>query len=162
MGDLVSMNNRAVDYRLAGRHRLAFTWWSRAAAAGDGDAWLEVGYALHHGIGVRRDSTRAAHAYRRAIRAYYVTGHGEEEARYHLATLLLERRTSRARAAARRLLAEASADGDYPRAARLLRALAADPTPPLCHCRRHLRRPPRWTWCPQHRHGRPAQASVTA
>jgi TPR repeat protein len=150
MGDWVSMNNRAVDYRLAGRHRLAFAWWSRAAAAGDGSPWLEIGYALQHGIGVRRDLQRAARAYRRAIRAYYISEYEQEEAQYHLATLLLERRTSRARAQAGPLLAEASADGDYPQAARLLCALATDPAPPICHCRRALRRPPRWTFCPRH------------
>jgi TPR repeat protein len=147
------MNNRAVDYRRAGRHRLAFAWWSRAAADGDGDACVEIGYALQHGIGVRRNAPSAARAYRRAIRQYYITEYGSEEARYHLATLLLERRTSRARAEASRLLADASADGDYPQATRLLRALAHDPAPPLCHCRRGLRRPPRWTFCQWHTRG---------
>jgi len=130
---------------LAGRPGLAFAWWSRAAAAGDGGAWLEIAYALQHGIGVRRDTARAARAYRRAMRSYYISACDQEEARYHLATLLVERSTSRSRAEASRLLAEASADRDYPQASRLLSALATDPATPVCHCRRYLRRPPRWT-----------------
>ena len=152
--DWVSMNNRAVEYRLAGRPRLAFAWWTRAASAGDGHAWLEIGYALQHGIGIRRNAMRAARAYRRAMRSYYISACDQEEARYHLATLLVERSTSRSRAEASRLLAEASADRDYPQASRLLSALATDPATPVCHCRRYLRRPPRWTYCRLHK--RPA------
>jgi hypothetical protein len=74
---------------------------------------------------------RAARAYRRAMRSYYISACDQEEARYHLATLLVERSTSRSRAEASRLLAEASADRDYPQASRLLSALATDPATPV-------------------------------
>ena len=160
--DCTTPANRAVAARLAGRHARAFAWWVRAARAGDGDAWLEIGYALQHAIGVRRDVGRAARAYRRAIRSTAVTGYGQEEACYHLATRLLARETSRARREAVTLLERASADNDYWQAARLLAALKVDRPVAVCHCRRHLRRPPRWTWCERHRRDQPASRSRTA
>src|SRR4051812_22853116 len=53
-GDGTAASNIAAAYRILGRHRLAFGWWRKGAARGDGDALLEVGYCYQHGLGVRR------------------------------------------------------------------------------------------------------------
>src|SRR5690606_1187754 len=80
------MGNIAVAYRALGNRRRAFEWWRRTARAHDGDAWLEVGYCLQYGIGVRRDPAAAAKAYGSAIASRWITEYGREEALYHLAT----------------------------------------------------------------------------
>jgi TPR repeat protein len=138
-GSSIAANNIAATYRQLGHSRRAFHWWQRAAGPHHGDAWLEVGYCLQYGIGVRRDMTASIDAYRRAIASHGITMFGREEAQYHLAIALLDRSRSRSRRSVERLLGDASADGDYPQAADLLRQLRGDGPLRLCRCRRWLR-----------------------
>lgn len=131
--------NIATVYRDRGNRRRAFFWWNRAAAFGDGDALVDVGYCLQYGLGVRRNLRLAAQAFCSAKRSRFTSAWGWEEAYYHLAILQLDRSDS---AAARRLtadlLANASADGDYPEAAAALESLCADRPVEPCRCRRGL------------------------
>src|SRR5215510_3728948 len=119
LGDPTASNNIAATYRELGDFRRAFQRWRRTAGPNDGDAWLEVGYCLQYGMGTRRDPPAAIRAYRRAVRTYYTTEHGCEEAQYHLAVALLDRSDTRYRREIERLLTRAAADGDYPAAADL-------------------------------------------
>lgn len=56
----------------------------------DGDAYLEVGYCLHYGVGVRKNVRAAITSYRKVLAAYYITEYAREEAQYHLAITLLD------------------------------------------------------------------------
>jgi TPR repeat protein len=129
LGDPTASNNIAATYRELGNFRRAFYWWRRTAGPQDGDAWLEVGYCLQYGIGTRRDPTAAIRAYRRAIRTYYTTEYGCEEAQYHLAVALLDRGDMRSRRDVKRLLSRAAEDGDYPQAAALLEQVREEERP---------------------------------
>jgi hypothetical protein len=124
-----------------GRHQLAFRWWKKSAEVGDGDAFLEVGYCYHHGIGTRRDLRAAAKAYDAAIHSQAITEYGQEEAMYHRAVLLLHSGGSRpSRAKALELLQQASEDGDYPQAAALSASIKSGKSMQTCDCRRGLKR----------------------
>jgi TPR repeat protein len=127
--------DRAIRHRDAASYPRAYVWWCRAAEAGDGDAWVDVGYCLEHGIGVRRDAFAAARAFERAIRSDYITEWVQQEACYRLGALLLNR-GARVRRRALQLLAEASADGDFPEAAALLSAVEGERPGNVCNCRR--------------------------
>ena len=152
LGDATASNNIAATYRELGNFRRAFQWWRRTAGPKDGDAWLEVGYCLQYGIGTRRDPTAAIRAYRRAIRTYYTTEYGCEEAQYHLAVALLDRGDTRYRREVERLLSRAAEDGDYPEAADLLEQVCEKRPSRICRCRRGLaRRLGGKTHCPLHR-----------
>jgi TPR repeat protein len=140
-GDPVAISNVAADYRIMGRHQLAFRWWKKAAELGNGDAFLEVGYCYHHGIGTRRDPRAAARAYDAAIHSQSITEYGQEEAMYHRAILLLNSGGSPlSRAKALELLREASADGDYPQAVALSSSIKSGKAMQTCDCRRGLKR----------------------
>jgi len=140
-GDVVAANNIAAEYRIMGRQRLAFLWWKKAAYLGGGDAWLEVGYCYHHGIGTRRNLKAAAEAYDSAIRSQAIVQYGLEEAMYHRAVLVLQSKSSRwARANASKLLRQASKDDDYPQATALLSTIGSMLPVQTCCCRRFLRR----------------------
>lgn len=89
-GENVPLGNVAILYRDIGNHRRAFAWWRKAAAAGDGDASVDIGYCLQYGIGVRPSVRDARRAFETAMRADLITEHGQEEARYHLALLHLD------------------------------------------------------------------------
>lgn len=139
-GSSIASNNIAVTYRELGNFRRAFHWWKRTAGPQDGDAWLEVGYCLHYGVGTRRDRTAAIRAYRRATSVDCTTTEfGEEEAQYHLAVALLDR-SARDRREPERLLRQAAEDGDYPQATDLLRQLHENRPLRICRCRRALPR----------------------
>lgn len=133
------MDNLAAAYRALGRRRLAFKWWQRCACGRDGDAWLEVGYCFHYGLGVRRDLARAASAYRCAARSPWTTEYGREEALYHCAVAELDRGGARASSRAVTLLRAAARDGDYPQAGELLQQLERRSALTTCRCRRGLR-----------------------
>jgi TPR repeat protein len=139
-GDLLAASNLAAEYRILRRPALAFRWWTRAVEIQEnGDDLLELAYCLQHGIGVRRDPTRAARSYARASRSSYSTEGAREEALYHLATLLLEQ--PRARKKAANLLRRANTDDDYPQARALLAQLSSRESElKVCHCRRWLMR----------------------
>ena len=155
LGDAIASNNIAATYRELGNLRRAFQWWRRTAGPKDGDAWLEVGYCLQYGIGTRRDRTAAIRAYRRAIKTYYTTAYGCEEAQYHLAVALLDRGDGRYRREARGLLTRAAKDGDYPQATDLLEQVGKKSLLRICRCRRGLaRRLGGKTHCPLHRRPR--------
>jgi len=152
LGDATASNNIAATYRELGNFRRAFQWCRRMAGPKDGDAWLEVGYCLQYGIGTRRDPTAAIRAYRSAIRTYYTTEYGCEEAQYHLAVALLDRGDTRYRREVEGLLSQAAEDGDYPEAADLLEQIREKKPSRICRCRRGLaRRLGGKTHCPLHR-----------
>jgi len=65
-GRAESANNIATIYRDAGRSRLEFEWYKRAAALGDGDACVEVAIRYLSGKGVRRSLSTAV-GYLRAV-----------------------------------------------------------------------------------------------
>ncbi len=127
--------NRAIPFRNAGKFRRAFHWWQTAAALGNGDSWVDVGYCLEHGIGVRRDCASALRAYGRAIVSGWVTEWVSEEAQYRCGVLLLGKGAA-GRRRALRCLRSAAADGDYPAAAQLLALAERAEALVWCNCRR--------------------------
>ena len=149
--DAVAISNIAANYRLLGCRRLAFVWWVRGAAAGDGEDLLEVAYCFQHGLGVRRNTGSAESSYLSAIRADSICAYSREEAMYHLATLLLGKGRVAGRRRAISLLKRAAADRDYSQADVLLSALRAGTSTSICCCRRGLARRLRIVCCPVHR-----------
>jgi TPR repeat protein len=149
-GDSIAMSNVAAAYRILEKFRLASRWYKKAAAQGDGDAMTEWGYCLQHGVGVRRNEKSAEREYRRAIASQWITDYCREEAMYHLAVLLLGKRTVSSRRAATRLLRLANADQDYPQALALLRDLKSMNIKQVCICRRQLRPRLAKRHCPVH------------
>ena len=139
LGDRLAMANVAATYRILGNYRLAARWWKKVAEQGDGNALTEWGYCLQHGVGVRRDTNAAERAYRAAIVSKDITEYAREEAMYHLAVLLLGKRSASSRRAALNLLRSATADQDYPQAEALLESLASEDISKICTCHRHLR-----------------------
>ena len=135
----MAMAKVAATYRILGKYRLAARWWKKVAEQGDGNALTEWGYCLQHGVGVRRDTKAAERAYRAAIASKDITEYGREEAMYHLAVLLLGKRSASSRRAALKLLQSAMADQDYPQAEALLQSLASEDISKICTCHRHLR-----------------------
>jgi TPR repeat protein len=127
--------NRAIRFRDTGKYRRAFHWWRSAAALGNGDAWVDVGYCLEHGIGVRRDRSRALRAYRSAIQSRWVTAWCWEEAQYRCGVLLLSKGPRTQRQALQHLRS-AAADGDYQAAAGLLSLVSRRQELLWCNCRR--------------------------
>lgn len=149
-GDYSAMLNVAAAYRILEKFRLAARWYEKAAEHGDGDALTEWGYCLQHGIGTRKDEMAASRTYRAAIAAKWVTDYSREEAMYHLAVLLINRRSTASRRTAVELLCSASADGDYPQAEALLQVVKSADGLGLCVCRRHLRPRLARRHCPLH------------
>jgi TPR repeat protein len=149
-GDTVAMSNVAAACRILENFRLAARWYRRASEHRDGDALTEWGYCLQHGVGIRRDERAAERAYRAAIRSKWITDYCREEAMYHLAVLLLSRRSAASRRAAARLLRVASADEDYPQAQALLANVKSADIRDICVCRRHLRPRLAQRHCPVH------------
>ena len=144
------MSNVAAAYRILGNFRLAARWYKRAAEQGDGDAMTDWGYCLQHGVGIRKDERAAERAYRSAIASKWITDYAREEAMYHLAVLLLSRKSAAARRAAAKLLRVANADGDYPQAQALRRIVRSADVRNVCICRRHLRPRLAKRHCPLH------------
>lgn len=149
-GEQLAFHNVAASYRILGRYRLSARWYERAAVKGDGDAMVDWGHCLQHGMGVRKDSAAAELAYRAAIKSNYISEYGREEAMYLLAVLLTQGRPRGWRREASTLLRRASADGDYPQAENLIEQLTAMSSVPICTCRRWLRPTLRRLACPIH------------
>ncbi len=149
-GDSSAISNVAAAYRILENFRLAARWYKRAAELGDGDALTDWGYCLQHGVGVRRDERAAEQAYRAAIASKWITEYSREEAMYHLAVLLLSRRSASSRRAAVNLLRAASTDGDYAQAQALLRIVGSAKVRNVCICRRGLRPRLAKRQCPLH------------
>ena len=148
--DAIAISNIAANYRLLGRRRLAFQWWARGAASGDGEDLLEIAYCYQHGLGVRRNAGKAEINYESAIRADSICAYSREEAMYHLATVLLTK-SLRDKRRALRLLRKAAADADYPQAVKLLSVLQTGTPTSICSCRRGLMRRLKTVGCPIHR-----------
>jgi len=146
----MAMSNVAAAYRILEKFRIAARWNKRAAEKGDGDAMTDWAYCLQHGVGVRRDEKSAEQIYRHAISSKSITDFGREESMYHLATLLLGRRSASSRRAAANLLRVARADGDYPQAQALLRIVGSVDVRDVCICRRGLRPRLAKRHCPLH------------
>src|SRR3954471_2278651 len=79
-GDSFAMSNVAAAYRILGNFRLAARWHKMAAEHGDGDALVDWGYCLQHGVGIRKDKRGAERAYRAAINSKWITDYSREEA----------------------------------------------------------------------------------
>jgi TPR repeat protein len=150
-GDPTAITNAAASYRIVGKHRLAFAWWRKGAARGDGDDLLDLAYCYHHGMGVRQNADEALRSYEQAIESYNVTEFSREEAMYHLAVLLLNRGTRQSIKRAKALLTSTNKDGDYPQAHTLLIQMQANVLQSICVCRRGLRRELATIKCMLHR-----------
>ena len=135
-GDPTASSNIAALYRELGDFRRAFQWWKRTAGPSDGDAWLEVGYCLQHGIGTKRDVAAGIRAYRQAVRTCYTTEYAREEAQYHLAVALLDRNKVRHHGEVKWLLIRAAGDGDYRQASDLVEQMNTGNPLRICRCRR--------------------------
>ncbi len=140
--DPTAANNLAVIYRRLGNRKRAFFWWKRATETwDDGDSYLEIAYCYQYGLGVRLNKSKAILNYKSAIRSNFITQHGYEEARYHLAIALLDSGTNMSNCRkALTLLQKAAADGDFPEAKNLIQQLKKKTYGPLCRCRRGLLR----------------------
>jgi TPR repeat protein len=149
-GDSIAMSNVAAAYRILEKFRLAARWYRRASEQRDGDALTEWGYCLQHGVGVSKDPRAAERAYRAAVKSKWITDYCREEAMYHLAVLLLGRRSAASHRTAARLLRVASADGDYPQAEALFQSRKSADVRAVCVCRRHLRPRLAQRHCPVH------------
>ena len=148
-GSSAAASNIATVHRDRSNLRLAFKWWSRAAAVGDGEAAVDVGYCYQYGIGTRRNARLACEMYKRAIASTSTTDCGREEAMYHLAVAYLDAGDSKR---ARALLLRAAADADFPEAESVLNQLEAKRAIVPCRCRRGLLKSlPGHAACPQHR-----------
>ncbi len=150
-------SNIATVYRDLGDMARAFKWWHKAAKADDGGSFVNVGYCLYYGIGVRTNRRKAMAAFRRACGAKFITESEREEAHYHLAVAYLDRGKGRDKQRAGQLLRTANADDDYFEARRLLETLD-EGYPKICRCRRWLWRSiPGQAKCRWHRTGKNAR-----
>jgi TPR repeat protein len=160
-GDVIAMSNMAAAYRILENFRLSARWYRKASEHGDGDAFTEWGYCLQHGIGIQKDEMAAERAYRSAIGSEWITDYSREEAMYHLAVLLLGRRSPSSGRAASQLLRDANVDGDYPQAEALSRKIELRDIKGVCICRRHLRPRLARRHCPLHGPRRSQQGGAT-
>lgn len=134
-GDSTAMSNLATVYRDAGKARLAFQWWKRAADISDGDAAVDVGYCYQYGIGARKNVANAKRMFRRAIASRDISKFGREEAMYHLAVQFIDEVK---RQLAFPLLKRATADNDFPEAASVLNQLETESDYLPCRCKRSI------------------------
>jgi TPR repeat protein len=139
-GDPIAITNTAASYRIIGKYRLAFAWWQKGAAQGDGDDLLDIAYCYHHGMGVRRNVGEALLAYEKTIASENTAAYSREEAMYHLAILLIMQGTRQSMKRACALLTMANKDGDYPQADMVSKQLQTNVLQNICVCRRGLRR----------------------
>jgi len=80
-------NNIAILYRERGDHRAMFRWFQRSAAAGNGDAYLEIAKCYLSGVGVRRSHALAVRSVAAVLTHEYVTEASVEEAEAMMADL---------------------------------------------------------------------------
>lgn len=139
--DSIAAANIATVHRDLGDLRQAFRWYRKAADTGlDGDAFVDIGYCLYYGIGVKSDKSKAVAAFRLACRSKFITDFGREEAYYHMAVASLDRTGRHNKPRIRKLLLRANVDDDYSEARELLAQLDENRVPVPCRCRRFLRR----------------------
>jgi TPR repeat protein len=145
-------NNLATWHRDGGNQRLAFSWYQKAADAGDGDAHVALAYAYYYGLGTTTSLARALRELDRAGRSNTITSFGREEALYLRAVARLDRGRRGDIVAATSLLRRAAADGDYPEADAVLTDIGRNRIPTPCRCRRHLAHTVKGqAQCPLHR-----------
>ncbi len=75
-------NNLATWHRDGGNQRRAFSWYQKAADAGDGDAHVALAYAYYYGLGTTKSLARALRELNRADHTNAITRFGQEEALY--------------------------------------------------------------------------------
>ncbi|MDK2768625.1 MAG: hypothetical protein KYX69_13010 [Sphingomonas sp.] len=80
LGSHVSASNIAILYREQCRHGMMFRWYQRAAAAGDGSAYLEMAKCYLAGSGVRKNVVSAMRCLTTAIGSQYISEYEREEA----------------------------------------------------------------------------------
>lgn len=124
--------NLAVEYANQNNWRLARKWWERSVAEGDKSAGIDLALCLLEGRGARRDPRRAHRLLTAVVRMRppINVSQAEHEEAMALLGILMARGigTRKSLARARRWLARANADGDYPQAGRALDDLeAAEP-----------------------------------
>lgn len=134
----MAANDLATWHRDGGNQRLAFSWYEKAADAGDGDAHVALAYAYYYGLGTTKSLAHALRELDRAGRSNAITPFAEEEALYLRAVARLDRGRRGDIVAATSLLRRAAADGDYPEADAVLTDIGRDRIPTPCRCRRHL------------------------
>lgn len=145
-------NNLATWHRDRGNQRLAFSWYEKAADAGDGDAHVALAYACYYGLGTTKSLARALRALDRADRSTDITPYSLEEALYLRAVMVLDRGRSGDIVTVTALLRRAAAHGDYPEADAVLTDIGRGTLPTPCRCRRHLARTIKGqAQCPLHR-----------
>ncbi len=145
-------NNLATWHRDGGNQRLAFSWYQKAADAGDGDAHVALAYACYYGLGTTKSLERALRELDRAGCSNTITPFGQEEALYLRAVARLDRGRRGDIVAATALLRRAASNGDYPEADAVLTDIGRNRIPTPCRCRRHLARTVKGqAQCPLHR-----------
>jgi len=118
----VAAHNIASIYRDREDQRRALLWYERAAAAGDGDALVEMGIQYYAGQGARRDPTHAVLCFREAIRSNSISQLAREVAMYHLAVAYWEGLgVKQSNTKALQWLSLANRDDDFPAAQNDLR-----------------------------------------
>jgi TPR repeat protein len=80
MGDAAAASNIAVLYKEQCKSRLAFAWYARSAALGDGDSSLELAKMCLAGRGIRRSVPGARKHLRSALSSKLITEESREEA----------------------------------------------------------------------------------
>ena len=148
MGSPTAATNTATIYRDARKFRLAFQWWKRSAEMNDDDAAVDAGYCYLYRIGVRRSPVLARRMLKRASASRDISEYGREEALYLRALDFIDNGKTRL---ATPLLARASADGDFPEAASVLKQIRSGAAVVPCRCRRHIHKHlPGHAKCPLH------------
>lgn len=127
----VAAANIASVYKDCGNNRRAMFWYQRAAARGDGEAWVEVGRGYYKGVGVRADPGRAVRCFRKAIASKYISQAGREDAMFHLGLAFYEGRGAiKSNALALNWLAKANIDDDHAEARKLIEKVSKVPKLP--------------------------------
>jgi TPR repeat protein len=122
-------SNIASVYKDRGDHHRAMFWYRRSAAAGDGEALVELGRGYYGGLGVRRDATQAVLCFKRAIASEFISQAGREEAMIHLGLAFYEGRgVKKSDLRALRWLSQANKDDDHPEARRLIQKITRSGT----------------------------------
>lgn len=122
-------SNIASVYKDRGNHRRAMFWYRRAAAAGDGDALVELGRGYYRGLGVRQDPNQAVRCFKRAIASEFISQTGREDAMFHLGLAFHEGwgvKQSNLRAV--EWLSQANKDDDHPEARNLIEKITRSGT----------------------------------
>lgn len=112
--------NLALMCRDEGDYQNAVSWFKKSI---DADSQFQLGLHNYWGIGVRKDYEAAIRAFRKAVRAKYITEAERDDAFFYLAIAHLEGKGARPSSQkAVELLKRANIDNDHPAARSLLQA----------------------------------------